>query len=360
MTDHVGAHRHPLRGAVLLASVAILATGAVVLVAGSRRSTNTTAGPPIAWAPVVRADLTALVPVQGALTYQGDIALTGERAGVAFTWLPVPGQVLSRGQRVAAVDDQPTFLFYGRVPEWRSLVEGVSEGPDVAELNANLLALGFGRASELGDDLDAYGWGTAVAVERWQAAVGLPVTGGVPLGTIIYAPKSVRVVSLAVHLGSPSQPGAPLLVVGSPTPQVSVPLPVAQENLIRVGQSVTVTMPDGYTTVPGTVATIAPVATVSQGQPTVAVTIRLRHRPRLGVSLDQAPVTVAIVAGTVRNALAVPVNALLALAGGGYAVDVREPHGTRLVAVHTGLFAGGKVQVQGQLSTSSEVEVPAS
>ena len=47
--------------------------------------------------------------------------------------------------------------------------------------------------------------------------------------------------------------------------------------------------------------------------------------------------------------LAVPVAALLALAGGGYGVEVVEPSGHhRLVGVTTGVFAGGKVQVLGR------------
>jgi len=46
--------------------------------------------------------------------------------------------------------------------------------------------------------------------------------------------------------------------------------------------------------------------------------------------------------------LAVPVSALLALSGGGYGLEVVEPSGVhRLVAVHTGMFAGSLVQVSG-------------
>jgi hypothetical protein len=49
-----------------------------------------------------------------------------------------------------------------------------------------------------------------------------------------------------------------------------------------------------------------------------------------------------------RNVLAVPVSALLALAGGGYGLEVVEPSGVhRLVGVTAGLFASGQVQVSG-------------
>ncbi len=78
--------------------------------------------------------------------------------------------------------------------------------------------------------------------------------------------------------------------------------------------------------------------------------------------LDQAPVNVEITTESVENVLAVPVDALLALAGGGYAVEVAEGRVHRLVAVTVGLFddAEGLVQVSGQgLSAGQRVVVPA-
>jgi hypothetical protein len=61
--------------------------------------------------------------------------------------------------------------------------------------------------------------------------------------------------------------------------------------------------------------------------------------------------------------LVVPVDALLALASGGYAVEVVGPGGARhLVAVTPGLFddADGLVQVDGELRDGQRVVVPAS
>ena len=78
--------------------------------------------------------------------------------------------------------------------------------------------------------------------------------------------------------------------------------------------------------------------------------------------LDQAPVNVEITTESVQNVLAVPVDALLALAGGGYALEVAEGHVHRLVAVTVGLFddAEGLVQVSGRsLFAGQRVVVPA-
>jgi hypothetical protein len=91
----------------------------------------------------------------------------------------------------------------------------------------------------------------------------------------------------------------------------------------------------------------------------VPVTVRLAH-PRLAGHLDQAPVIVNIVSARARNVLAVPVNALVALAGGGYAVQVVQGRTAHLVAVHTGLFGSTLVQVSGSgLHPGVRVEVPA-
>jgi multidrug efflux pump subunit AcrA (membrane-fusion protein) len=77
---------------------------------------------------------------------------------------------------------------------------------------------------------------------------------------------------------------------------------------------------------------------------------------------DQAPVQVTVTTASVPGALVVPVTALLARSGGGYAVEVVDPGGTHhLVSVSLGLFddADGLVQVTGSgLAAGQEVVVP--
>jgi hypothetical protein len=73
-------------------------------------------------------------------------------------------------------------------------------------------------------------------------------------------------------------------------------------------------------------------------------------------------VQVAITTGSVRGALVVPVTALLARSGGGYAVEaVGAGARNRLVSVSLGLFddAEGLVQVTAPgLAAGQEVVVP--
>jgi peptidoglycan hydrolase-like protein with peptidoglycan-binding domain len=372
MTADRAARRRRTRATVVAAPIIAAGVAAgVVLSAPGWRTAHTTVGPAVALgsAPVVRVDLTNTVQVSGSLSYAGSYAVVNQEQGTAYTALPAVGATIRRGQEMFEVDGAPVTLFYGATPEWRSLSAGVPAGRDVAQLEANLIALGYGGGlvvSEYFTDATAY------AVELWQAARGLPVTGTVPLGQVAFAPGPLRITGVTPVLGSPAQPGATVLTATSPAPVVIADVPVAQEYLVKVGDQVTVTLPDGVTTTPGTVTAVASVASAGSGaaaqqspgpgsgQDTVQMTVRLTHPDAAG-RLDQAPVTVNIVSAQARGVLAVPISALVALAGGGYAVDVVQGSLVHLVAVRTGLFSQTLVQVSGAgLSAGQRVEVPSS
>jgi hypothetical protein len=325
---------------------------------------------------VVKTDLSNTVQVAGALGYRGSYGVVNEATGTAYTALPATGTIVNRGQRLYEVDGTQVTLFYGARPAWRTLSEWVLPGPDVAQLDRNLIALGFGKYLTVSDYYTA---ATGYAVQLWQQAAGLPVTGTVPLGQVVFAPEALRITGVSPGLGSPPQPGAPVLTATSTAPVVTAQLPVTQEYLVRRGQQVTVTLPDGVTTAPGTVTAVSSVATASSGggqdsggqqgqgsggtQESVAMTVRLNH-PLAAGDFDQAPVSVSIVAAHVNAVLAVPVSALVALAGGGYAVEVVHGTGTaavrQLIAVQAGLFSSTLVQVSGAgIAAGQRVEVPA-
>jgi hypothetical protein len=331
-----------------------------------QRHAGASAAPPVstATATVVRTDLATTTPFGGTLGYADARPVVAQARGGTVTALPAPGQVIARGQPVYEVDGTPVRLFYGSRPSWRALDAGAGAGPDVAELEQNLVALGY--AGFPPDD--AFTAATAAAVRRWQRATGQPVTGRVELGALAYRPGPIRVATVTAHPGSPVAPGVPVLTATSTTVVVTVPVPAGQTYLVHVGDAVTVTLPSGTTT-PGRVASISGVATggppdPQQGPPqgpqqaTVPAVVALTAPAAAG--LDQAPVTVTVTGQTVRDALAVPVTALVALAGGGYGVYRRDGAGRRLVAVSPGIFANTLVEVRGDaLRAGDTVEVPA-
>ena len=77
-------------------------------------------------------------------------------------------------------------------------------------------------------------------------------------------------------------------------------------------------------------------------------------------NLDGAEVTVSIVRQTRPDVLSVPVDALLALREGGYALEVVDADGgSHLVAVEVGLFDDDGVEVRGDIDVGDSVVVPA-
>jgi peptidoglycan hydrolase-like protein with peptidoglycan-binding domain len=353
-------------GLALAAAAGFTARG---LWPGSARQAATATAIPVSTATVGRTDVSARQLVAGTLGYQGAYSVVSEAAPGIVTWLPGIGGVVRRGQPLFQLSGQPVTLLYGTVPAWRAFGPGMTSGPDVRELQRNLAVLGFAPGPADG----TFGWSTEAAIDRWQRARGLLVTGIIPLGAVTFLPGPLRVTTAAVPLGAPVAAGATVLSGTSGTPAVSVSLAVGGPAVQR-GDPVLVTMPDGTTTVRGVVTSVGRVATMpatgsgsagssgsaATGSPSAAVPVMISIGAfPIPAGLDQAPVQVAITQQRDRNVLAVPVTALLALPGGGYAVRVSGP-GHPLIPVTTGLFddATGLVEVSGPgLAAGLTVEV---
>jgi peptidoglycan hydrolase-like protein with peptidoglycan-binding domain len=308
---------------------------------------------------------TSLASAEASLaTARSSAAVYGESS--TFTRLSSVGQILTRRQSLYEIDGQPVVLLYGSVLATRAFVAGMSAGSDVAELNANLDALGYGQ----GLTGDMFSAGTAAAIRAFQSAHGLSATGELALGSVVFEPGPVRVTSVTPTVGQAVMPG-PVLAISSTDRQVKVALDAAQQASVKVGDAVTITLPDNQTT-PGRITYVSSVATSppsksgggggeEEGAPTIEVDVTPTDPAATG-HLDQAPVNVSITTESVQDALAVPVDSLLALAGGGYALEVAEDGAHRLEAVSLGLFddADGLVQVSGQgVSAGQRVVVPA-
>jgi multidrug efflux pump subunit AcrA (membrane-fusion protein) len=110
----------------------------------------------------------------------------------------------------------------------------------------------------------------------------------------------------------------------------------------------------GGATVAGHVSEVGTVAAASESpsgekgggssEATITVTVTLDHP---AAHLDQAPVSVELVKSIRRNVLTVPATALIATAGGGYAVEALADGRRVPVAVTPGMFSSGYVQVEG-------------
>jgi peptidoglycan hydrolase-like protein with peptidoglycan-binding domain len=436
-----------LAAAALAAAVAgVLALALLGSGADARHGSDTGVPPGDSTASVTRRTLSESSTVDGTLGYGSTLELY-DRLGGTYTWLPSVGAVIGRGGTLWRINDAPVVLMLGSVPAYRTLEQGVGDGPDVSELNQNLVDLGYDPDGAISDD-ESFGQATAAAVRRWQKAEGLPQTGEVELGRVVFAPSARRVTDVKVALGqdppgtaaptettpttatttpAASEPGggkSPTKTPGGKSPgkkgkrnpdkepaksgpaketsagekpaeekgaekdpaketgdkdspagesgagagevalttsstQQIVELKVKpeQQRLARLGETVSVQLPgggeaSGNITEVGTVASESSAAeNEAKGSPggeggesTLPVTITLdRHLAHL----DDAPVSVELVKGVRHNVLSVPATALIATAGGGYAVEALARDRRVTVQVTPGMFADGYVEVEG-------------
>lgn len=329
-------------------AVAAAAVAGWLVLRGGGDATAASPDAPTGTATIERRDLVLRDEVDGVLGYADARALAASRPGTV-TRLPREGAVVERGESLFAVDGRSVRLLYGPTPLWRRLAAGVADGPDVRQLELNLVALGHDpEAMDVDDHFDA---DTAAAVRAWQDAIGVPETGAVEVGDAVFLPAARRIGAIAVAPGASLQPGLEVMQTTGTAPVVDVDLDARQRTLARVGASVRVELPSG-TVVPGRISKVGNVAetattqTGEPGTPTVDVTVTLR-RDADREGLDGAPVTVSLESDRAENVLAVPVEALLALRGGGFGLELVENGARRLVAVEPGVFADGWVEVRG-------------
>ena len=371
-------HRRRWIAAGVLAAVAAVGIGAGIIDGHGGGGTGSSGfsdnAYPTSTVIVTRQSLSSEIPVNATLGYGGSYEVVNQASGI-LTQLPPSGKVIAEGQVLYEVSGRPVVLLYGPTPAYRSLSEGTNSGvtgPDVRELNADLVAMGYASSSEIPAGSDVFSSWTTLGVEKLQSALGVSVNGTLTLGEAVFLPSAARITSVSATLGASAPPGQAIMSATSTTRVVTADLDTSQQSEVAVGDHVAITLPDDATT-PGVVTSVGKVATESSlsspslggpsssGSATIAVTVTPTN-PAAPGSWDQAQVTVDIRTASVQDALVVPVNALLALSGGGYAVEVTGSHGVRqLVAVTPGLFddAEGLVQVSGSgLSAGEHVVVP--
>ena len=377
------ARRRSVRGAAY--AVAVFAVLAVLAVAGiAWAGRNAAPSKPadqriaVQTAALVTMDMSNTRSLPGTLGYGAARALKGGRSGIV-TWLPAPGKAAKRGEQLYRVDDRPVPLFYGGIPLFRTLTERNTVGRDVRLVADNLTALGYsvGRQPNTGERVQqtvpaaapapssssspapattrsvtvhrGEGVLTAAlqaAVKRWQADLQLPVTGTIGPGDVAVQTGAVRVDSVSAQPGDSAD--GPLMSVTPTAKVVTVLATLSDAGTIDQGDRVTVELPDKSAA--GRVVAVGTALKTPDGDPggatsepkiTVTVTV---DSPAAVAKLDSADVQVDFAAETHKGVLVAPVGALLALSEGGYAVQVE---GRGLVAVETGIFAKGLVEISG-------------
>ena len=372
--DALAAGASPSQQAQLTSAQAGLASAQAALDAlkrGDRAQASANLASATAQVNAARAALDALLhPTAGQLKAANDaVAVARAQLAAARATLHAPRGIVTRlaeigstvepGGNLYTLDGSvPVVLMAGATPAWRAMAPGMTGGRDVRQLEQNLQDLGYGSADlTIDNHWDA---ATTAAVKAWQKALGVAQTGSIDLGRIVFEPSALRVTETSVALGGTVGPGSAVLAATTIRRVVSVDLDSAAQTSVKVGDTVDIILPDGTSTTTGVVSEVGTVATAGQNgeNPTISVTVTLDDPTATG-ALDQAPVQVAITTATATDVLAVPVEALVALLEGGYAVEIQQGAAQSYVGVQLGLFANGWVEITGNgLKDGQTVVVP--
>jgi peptidoglycan hydrolase-like protein with peptidoglycan-binding domain len=342
------------RVTVALAAAAVIAAGAAwaLLPGGGDGAPATNDAVPLGSAPVERRDLVDRQDVDGTLGFSDAAKVMAPAAGT-ITRLRDEGETVRRGRSVLSIDAEATaWVLYGTVPMYRDLGPGVSDGSDVRQLERNLKALGHDPGT-VDDDWTS---STTDAVVDFQDDRGLTDDGTISRAEIVIADGALRIGEHRAEVGESAAAGKPVTDLTSTTPVVTANLDAGMAADVQRDDAVRVTLPDGRE-VGGHVTRVGTVATRGEegASPTVELRVALEGRRR--GRLDGAPVTVSLETGRTKDALAVPVTALVATAQGRYAVELAGSR--RLVPVTLRTFADGWVQVEGSgLAAGTRVVVP--
>src|SRR5258708_7868892 len=168
----------PLAAAAVLVAGTVI--GGVLAMSGARQQALAAQQVSTRTAQVERRTVSAMVSQGGILTYQarsdGSPYSVINQAQGTYTALPGLGRVISQGHVLYRVNDRPVVLLRGSTPAYRTLSAGAS-GPDVAELNAGLVALGYATSAQLRRTSATFDPTTTTAVMKLQAALGVPQNG---------------------------------------------------------------------------------------------------------------------------------------------------------------------------------------
>ena len=251
------------------------------------------------------------------------------------------------GQSLIEVDNRRVFLVEGDVPMFRDLelASPRIEGGDVAQLQRFLISQGFDRDGTLEVD-GVYDSVTRRAVLDWQEATWQPETGRITLADMVFHPTPLRVAD-EQRIGGVFEK----LEVTNWEPAVTVEVANRDRQLLTVGTPVTIEFGDG-TTVAGSVS-----EQVSVPQDDGSTMARSTIEPEGAVPGEPGQVTIAVDATLASDVMIVPVGALLALAEGGYAVEVVDGTQRALVGVELGEILDGQVEIAGAVEVGDTVLV---
>ena len=324
---------------------------------------------PHSTASVKRTSLVSGLRLDGELGHRPADEVTAQGRGT-FTKLPKNGDQIRVGKPLYEIDAQPVVLFRGSRPFWRVLEKGMSDGPDVKDLERNLADLGYANPTNLTVD-EQFTDATAEAVKRWQKALGVRQTGTVELGRVTVLPYGdAWVEEVVAKPGATAGSGGTVLKVTTTDVYATIEPDEEQLPQLPPGGELTVQL-DAGGSIRGRITSITrdtgkngdaggSGGPDNQAKPTVSIQLKNQKKAAAALRGGRVGVTVTVPEKKADNVLVVPVTALLAMTGGGYGVEVVKAASTRpeLVSVEVGLIVAGQAEVKGRLKEGDKVVIP--
>src|SRR5579863_8856399 len=136
----------------LLVAVAVIVAIVLITQASSSPSPASASSQVSGATAVQRRNLVSTDTESGTLSYANAQTVYNRLSGT-ITWLPSIGQVIQPGQALFKVDNEPVVLMNGTTPAYRDLNGSDQAGPDILELNRDLVAMGYDSEGIIVDDV---------------------------------------------------------------------------------------------------------------------------------------------------------------------------------------------------------------
>jgi hypothetical protein len=179
---------------------------------------------------------------------------------------------------------------------------------------------------------------------------------------------SIIVGSYITSEGSVVAANSQMYNISSTGVEVVFQIDASDQDIVSVGDSVEVELPSEER-INATISYVDPVVTQGQNGDFIEVKLDISSTESIKV-YDQAPVDVFVTSEVSQDVMYVPVNALIALAEGGYALEIYNGESevgvfegvsgvdTTYVGVEIGVFTDGFVEVSGNITEGMIVVVP--
>ncbi|WP_262001559.1 peptidoglycan-binding protein [Microbacterium sp. Mcb102] len=246
--DIAGRPRGRLRGAMILAAIALLVIGAAstwAVVTILRPADDPLSSAGHSFVAVEHGSVGYAVSLNTMTEWAQQPIGTNRAAGIVTDIAVEAGTAVTSGTVLYTVDLRPVVVAQGAVPMFRSL--GLdSAGADVRQLQEMLRDSG-----QYGGSIDGvFGEGTKGAVSRWQRTLGAQPSGMVDVGDVIFVPSLPARVTLdtaVINRGATLTGGESVVRGLSPAPTFQIPVTEAQAAMMPTGTKVEITSPRGET-----------------------------------------------------------------------------------------------------------------